>query len=148
MYLESVQRSSVTCLRSHSYWREEWEMRPGILTPELVPLTRVNICPLFTQMNKSISISKGDINNQYKIYPRHKDFWTRKAGVSGPRVLPPSSSAGWPTLVFGPSLPLAPWGLFRKLPSILVLLKPPCHQYVSPVVCSGPGVSEALSTLA
>lgn len=63
------------------------------LTPELVPLTRVNRCPLFTQMNKSISISKGDINKQHKIYPRHKDFRTRKE-LSGPRVLPPSSSAG------------------------------------------------------
>lgn len=63
------------------------------LTPELVPVTRVNICPLFTQMNKSISISKGDINKQYKIYPRHKDFRIRRE-LSGPRVLPPPSSAG------------------------------------------------------
>ena len=77
------------------------------LTPELVPLTKVNIRPLFTQMNKSISISKGDINKQHKIYPRHKDFRIRKE-LSGLRVRPPSSSAGRPTLVSGPSLPLAP----------------------------------------
>lgn len=63
------------------------------LTPELVPVTRVNICPLFTQMNKSISISKGDINKQYKIYLRHNNFRIRRE-LSGPRVLPPSSSAG------------------------------------------------------
>ena len=47
-------------------------------------------------MNKSTSILKGNINKQDEIYPRHKDFRIRKE-LSGPRVLPPSSSATCPT---------------------------------------------------
>ena len=39
-------------------------------------------------------------------------------------------------------------GLFRNFHLFLCCSSLPCHHHVSPVVCSGPGVSEALSTLA